>query len=79
MDALIISVYAAMEAKEGKIKIPRNKTADFDAEREELLSHNVGHSKWIRHPQHLGCQYLAERPEIYPRLLIQKCLFVDVI
>ena len=38
MDAIITSVYAAKEAKEGKIKIPRNTTADFDAERERRVA-----------------------------------------
>ena len=79
MDALIISVYA-MEAKEGKIKIPRNTTADFDAERErgELLSRYEGHTSY--HPQHLGCEYCAEYiPWILCQIINPENSFVDVI
>ena len=55
----IISVYAAKEAKAGKIKIPRNTTAETSMRRErgELLSRYEGHTK---HPQHLACEYCDE-------------------
>ena len=41
MDALIISVYA-MEAKEGKIKIPRNTTAETSMRRERRVAEPQG-------------------------------------
>ena len=38
MDAPIISVYAAKEAKAGKIKIPRNTTAETSMRRERRVA-----------------------------------------